>query len=62
MKAFFLVPFLLSASVGWTQSAPPAAEKGDAVIATFPDDGGALTQDEYNGLLRLHSGDIAPAS
>jgi hypothetical protein len=54
MKAFFLVLFLLCASVGWTQSAPPAAEKGDAVIATFPDDGGTLTLDEYNGLLRLH--------
>jgi parvulin-like peptidyl-prolyl isomerase len=52
MKAFSLF-FFLCASAGWTQSAPPAAEKGDTVIARF-EDGGQLTLDEYNGLLQLH--------
>jgi peptidyl-prolyl cis-trans isomerase C len=55
MKALTLTAFVsLCLSTGWTQPAtPPAGEKGDTVVGTF-EDGGKLTLDEYNGLLRLH--------
>jgi hypothetical protein len=44
----------LCVSTAWTQSALPAGEKGDTVIATFADDGGHLTLDEWKGLLQVH--------
>jgi parvulin-like peptidyl-prolyl isomerase len=50
MKAFSLLVFL-SASLGWTQSAPPAAaDKSDAVIAIF-EDGSKMTQGEFQALI-----------
>jgi peptidyl-prolyl cis-trans isomerase C len=49
MKALSLF-LLLGASLGWTQSAPPAAgDKPDTVIAVF-DDGSKMTQGEFQTL------------
>jgi parvulin-like peptidyl-prolyl isomerase len=44
----------LGIACAWPQSAPPAGEKGDTVIAIFLDDGGSLTLDEYQSLLKIN--------